>query len=57
MQGTKTRLSALWLFATLNYLYCDVVAVMDSVKHGSAQLTQGFLVGAAVLVEIPRAGD
>jgi len=25
MQDTKTRLSALWLFATLNYLYCDVV--------------------------------
>ena len=25
MQDTKTRLSALWLFATLNYLYCEVV--------------------------------
>lgn len=49
----KTKLSALWLFATLNYLYCDVVTVMDPIKHGSIQLTQGFLLGAAILVEIP----
>jgi hypothetical protein len=55
MPDTKTRLSALWLFATLNYLYCDVVTVMDPVKHGSVQLTQGFLLGAAILVEIPMA--
>ena len=55
MQDMRARLSALWLFATLNYLYCDVVTVMDPVKHGSVQLTQGFLLGAAVLVEIPMA--
>jgi Family of unknown function (DUF6326) len=51
----KVMLSTLWLFATLNYLYCDVVTVMDPVKHGSIQLTQGFLLGAAILVEIPIA--
>jgi hypothetical protein len=52
---TKIKLSTLWLFATLNYLYCDVVTLMDPVKHGSIQLTQGFLLGAAILVEIPIA--
>jgi hypothetical protein len=51
----KVMLSTLWLFATLNYLYCDVVTLMDPVKHGSIQLTQGFLLGAAILVEIPMA--
>ena len=55
MPDVRTRLTALWLFATLNYLYCDVVTVMDPVKHGSIQFTQGFLLGAAVLVEIPMA--
>src|SRR5450759_1346694 len=49
----KVRLSTLWLFATLNYLYCDVVTLMDPVKHGSIQMTQGFLLGASILVEIP----
>jgi hypothetical protein len=55
MKDIKTKLSTLWLFATLNYLYCDVVTVMDPVKHGSIQLTQGFLLGASILVEIPIA--
>lgn len=55
MQDIRGRLSALWLFATLNYLYCDVVTLMDPVKHGNVQLTQGFLLGAAILVEIPMA--
>jgi hypothetical protein len=51
----KAKLSTLWVFATLNYLYCDVITVMDPVKHGSIQLTQGFLLGASILVEIPIA--
>jgi MFS family permease len=55
MKDKKGMLSTLWLFATLNYLYCDVVTLMDPVKHGSIQLTQGFLLGAAILVEIPIA--
>ena len=50
---TAVRLSTLWIFATLNYLYCDVVTLMDPVKQSSIQLTQGFLLGAAILVEIP----
>ena len=57
----KTKLSTLWLFATLNYLYADVVTLMnpDLLKQfmagavGGMQITQAFLLGAAVLVEIP----
>jgi hypothetical protein len=57
---TKTKdknvlLSTLWLFATLNYIYCDVVTVMDPVKRAPFQLTPGFLLGASILVEIPIA--
>ncbi len=55
MPDMKARLSTLWIFATLNYIYCDVVAVMDPVKHVSFQFTPGFLLGASVLVEIPIA--
>jgi hypothetical protein len=51
----KVKLSTLWLFAMLNYTYGDVVTLMDPVKHGSMQLTQGFLFGASVFMEIPIA--
>jgi hypothetical protein len=59
----KVGLSTLWLFATLNYLYCDVVTVMDPQKLnqfvagtvGGMEITQGFLLGAGILVEIPIA--
>ncbi|GAW51768.1 MULTISPECIES: DUF6326 family protein [unclassified Nocardioides] len=57
----RILLSTLWIFATLNYLYCDVLSLMDS--HllrqylvgtvGDIEMTQTFLVGAAVLMEIP----
>jgi Family of unknown function (DUF6326) len=59
MEGTKSRLSIFWIFATLNFLYCDVVTVMDRTKDfaagsvGGIHITQGFLLAAAVLVEIP----
>jgi hypothetical protein len=29
MERLSTKLSTLWLFASLNYLYCDVVTLMD----------------------------
>jgi hypothetical protein len=54
-KARKVILSTLWLFATLNYIYCDVVAVMDPVKRAPFQLTPGFLLGASILVEIPIA--
>lgn len=61
MESMKSKLSTLWIFATLNYLYCDVVILMDpgllrqymAGNLGGIQISQGFLLGAAVLVEIP----
>jgi hypothetical protein len=59
MKDMKVRLSTLWLFAMLNYLYADVMTLMDpkvlpeimSGMAGSMQITEGFLLGAAVLME------
>ena len=59
MHDTKERLSLLWLFALLNYLYADVVALFDIV--GSPNLVDAphlppwALPGSAVLIEIPIA--
>ena len=53
MQEIKTKLSALWLFAVLTYTYGDVVTLMDPVKHGSIQLTEGFLLGGSIFMMIP----
>ena len=50
---TKTILSALWLFAMLTYTYGDVVTLMDPVKHGSMQLTEGFLLGGSIFMMVP----
>lgn len=63
MDGMRTKLSTLWIFATLNYLYCDVVSLMDAnlLKGyltgvvGGLQISQGFLLAAGALVEIPIA--
>ena len=63
MDRMRARLSTLWLFATVNYLYCDVVSLMDpntlkgylSGSVGGMQLSQAFLLAAGVLVEIPMA--
>lgn len=49
----KERLSALWLFAMLTYTYGDVVTLMDPIKHGSVQLTEGFLLGGSIYMMIP----
>jgi hypothetical protein len=53
MPVMKIRLSALWLFAMLTYTYGDVVPLMDPVKHGSVQLTEGFLLGGSIFMMIP----
>lgn len=59
----KIILSALWLFTILNYLYCDVVTLMDAGflnqfltgNVGNMDVTQDFLLAASVLMEIPIA--
>ncbi|HEV8049978.1 MAG TPA: DUF6326 family protein [Thermoplasmata archaeon] len=56
MHDRKSLLSTLWLFAVLNFVYCDVITLYDHVfiqQASSIQYTQSFLLGAAVLVEIP----
>ena len=59
MHDTKDRLSLLWIFALLNYLYADVVALFDIVGSpnlaDAPHLTPWALLGAAVLMEIPIA--
>ena len=57
----KAILSTLWIFVTLNYLYCDVLGFFDAATlkalmeghAGSIQIAQGFLMGASILMEIP----
>lgn len=59
----KKKLSLLWLFAMLNYIYADILTLMDSsvLKElitgvvGGMQMTPGFLLAAAILMEIPIA--
>ena len=57
MHDTKERLSQLWLFALLNYLYADVLALFAIVgsQDPAPHLPQWALLGAAVLMEIPIA--
>ncbi|WP_147918269.1 DUF6326 family protein [Ruania zhangjianzhongii] len=59
----RRLVSALWLFATLNYLYCDVLGFyyaphlqeLLAGRAGEIAVTQGFLLGSAVLMSIPMA--
>jgi len=56
----KSKLSTLWIFVSLNYLYCDVSSLMDPELlpqylrgnvHG-LQFSPMFLLSAGILVEI-----
>jgi uncharacterized protein DUF6326 len=61
MEDRKVKLSALWIFAILNYLYCDFIGLIDPTllnqymtgNVGGLQITPGFLLSAAILMEIP----
>ncbi len=56
-------LSTLWIFVTLNYLYCDVIGLMDSnlLKQfltgtvEGMEISQEFLLMAGILMELPIA--
>src|SRR5664279_4216575 len=60
IEDMRVRLSTLWIFAMLNYIYADIMTLMDpeilkrfiSGNMGPIQITEGFLFGAAVLMEI-----
>ena len=55
--------SSLWAFASLNYLYADLVGLMDSHVHAQyesgtvegMEITPEFLTGAALLMQVPMA--
>ncbi len=59
----ETLLSTLWIFVTFNYLYCDVVGLMDAgLLHqyltgtvNGIEMNQGFLLAGGILMEIPIA--
>jgi hypothetical protein len=63
MKDKKVILSTLWIFAMLNYLYCDILALMDpellsqfiTGNVGGIHMNQAFLLQAAILMEIPTA--
>ena len=63
MKDTKVLLSTLWVFVTVNFIFCDVLSNMEAgvLKElmtgyvGGLHITQGFLLGAAILLEIPFA--
>ena len=56
-QRDEGRLSLLWIFALLNYLYADVVALFAIVgsRNPFGPLPPWALMGSAVLMEIPIA--
>lgn len=55
----KNKLQALWIFAMFNYIYADVIGLMNPVtlkqyiagSVGSLQITEGFLLEGAILME------
>ena len=57
MHDTKERLSLLWTFALLNYLYADVVALfaIAGSREPFEPLPPWALMGSAALMEIPIA--
>jgi len=63
MKNKSDFLSTLWIFVTLNYLYCDLIGLMDSslLKQyltGSVEgltINESFLLYAGILMEIPIA--
>jgi hypothetical protein len=58
-QDMKVRLQTLWIFVMFNYLYADVLGLHDPAvlkeiitgQVGALEINQGFLLGAAILME------
>ena len=57
----KGVLSTLWIYLAVNYIYCDHLSLMEpevlqglaAGRLGSVQVTQEFLLAAAVMLQIP----
>ena len=58
---TTVKISTLWITASLSYLYCDIISLMDpellrqylAGNVNGMAFTPGFLLGAAILISIP----
>jgi hypothetical protein len=58
---TNIVLSTLWIFLTVNFIFCDVFTLMhpDDLRNilegkiGDIEMTQEFLLAFAVIMEIP----
>ncbi len=63
IKNNRTFFSTLWIFVTFNYLYCDLIGLMDAhlLKQYLAGVVEGiqinerFLLYAGILMEIPIA--
>jgi hypothetical protein len=63
MKNSKDLLSTIWIFVTLNYLYCDLIGLMDSTllqqyltgNVDGLKINESFLLYAGILMEIPIA--
>ena len=61
MHDMKEKLSILWIFAVLNYVYADGIALFDPAiisriitgHSGSLHFTPYFLLGISIFMEIP----
>ena len=61
MKDRKTILFTLWIFVTANYIFCDVLTLMNaedlkqilSGSVGALEMTPMFLLWAAIFMEIP----
>ncbi|HYE10269.1 MAG TPA: DUF6326 family protein [Patescibacteria group bacterium] len=60
-QERRTLLSLIWIFLSVNYILCDVLSNMEASvlqqmmkgQIAGMELTQGFLLFAAITLEIP----
>jgi hypothetical protein len=59
----KMILSTVWIFLAVNYIFCDVLTGMEAAaaqgylagRIGGIAITEGFLLAAAIQMEIPFA--
>jgi hypothetical protein len=62
-KNTQLLLTLLWVFYSLNFMYADVLSSLEPgvlqnemagyVADGSIKITEGFLLGTAIMFEIP----
>lgn len=61
--NTRILLTVLWVFYTVNFMYCDALSALEPgvlamhmtgfTADGTVKITDGFLLGTAVMFEIP----